>query len=116
MAFEVPPLPYEYNALDPTIDEQNMHPPHDNHHQAYLNAANGVTDGPEGADKPVEEVLRNLESLPSAKQTGVRNQAGGNDNHSLLWEWMAPNAGGQPDGALADVFFFKQKTAYEIST
>jgi Fe-Mn family superoxide dismutase len=102
MAYEVPPLPYDYNALEPTIDEQTMHLHHDKHHQAYVNAANGLLEGTEWADKPVEEVLKNLGSLPSDKQTGVRNQAGGHYNHSLFWEWMAPGAGGQPDGALAD--------------
>ena len=102
MPYEVPPLPYEYNALEPTIDEQTMHLHHDKHHQAYVNAANGLLEGTEWADKPVEEVLQNLGSLPSDKQTGVRNQAGGHYNHSLFWEWMAPGAGGEPDGALAD--------------
>jgi superoxide dismutase, Fe-Mn family len=102
MAYEVPPLPYDYNALEPTIDEQTMHLHHDKHHQAYVNAANGLLEGTEWADKPVEEVLKNLGSLPSDKQAGVRNQAGGHYNHSLFWEWMAPGGGGSPDGALAD--------------
>jgi superoxide dismutase, Fe-Mn family len=102
MAYEVPPLPYDYNALEPTIDEQTMHLHHDKHHQAYVNAANGLLEGTEWADKPVEEVLQNLSSLPSDKQTGVRNQAGGHYNHSLFWEWMSPNGGGEPEGALAD--------------
>jgi Fe-Mn family superoxide dismutase len=100
MAYEVPPLPYDYNALEPTIDEQTMHLHHDKHHQAYVNAANGLLEGTEWADKPVEEVLKNLGSLPSDKQTGVRNQAGGHYNHSLFWEWMSPNGGGEPDGDL----------------
>ena len=77
MAYEVPPLPYDYNALEPTIDEETMHLHHDKHHQAYVNADNGLLEGTEWADKPVEEVLKNLSSLPSDKQTGVRNQAGG---------------------------------------
>jgi len=100
MAYEVPPLPYDYDALAPTIDEQTMHLHHDKHHQAYVNAANGLLEGTEWADKPVEEVLKNLGSLSSDKQTGVRNQAGGHYNHSLFWEWMSPNGGGEPDGAL----------------
>jgi Fe-Mn family superoxide dismutase len=100
MAYEVPPLPYAYDALAPTIDEQTMHLHHDKHHQAYVNAANAALEGTEWADKPVEEVLKNLGSLPSDKQTGVRNQAGGHYNHSLFWEWMSPNGGGEPDGAL----------------
>jgi Fe-Mn family superoxide dismutase len=102
MAYEVPPLPYDYTALEPTIDEQTMHLHHDKHHQAYVNAANGLLEGTEWADKPVEEVLQNLGSLPSDKQTGVRNQAGGHYNHSLFWEWMSPDGGGSPEGALAD--------------
>jgi Fe-Mn family superoxide dismutase len=102
MAYEVPPLPYDYNALAPTIDEQTMHLHHDKHHQAYVTAANGLLEGTEWADKPVDEVLRNLDKLPSDKQTGVRNQAGGHSNHSKFWEWMSPNGGGSPDGALAD--------------
>jgi superoxide dismutase, Fe-Mn family len=79
-----------------------MHLHHDKHHQAYVNAANGLLEGTEWADKPVEEVLKNLGSLPSDKQTGVRNQAGGHYNHSLFWEWMSPDGGGEPEGALAD--------------
>jgi Fe-Mn family superoxide dismutase len=100
MAYEVPDLPYDYNALEPTIDEETMHLHHDKHHQAYVNAANGLLEGTEWADKPVEEVLKNLSSLPSDKQTGVRNQAGGHYNHSLFWEWMSPDGGGEPDGDL----------------
>ena len=68
MAYEVPPLPYDYNALEPHIDEATMHLHHDKHHQAYVNNANGVLEGTEWADKPVEEVLKNLGSLPSDKQ------------------------------------------------
>jgi superoxide dismutase, Fe-Mn family len=100
MAYEVPPLPYDYNALEPTIDEATMHLHHDKHHQAYVNAANGLLEGTEWADKPVEEVLKNLGSLGD-KETGVRNQAGGHYNHSLFWEWMTPDGGGAPDGDLA---------------
>jgi len=99
MAYSVPDLPYDYNALEPTIDEQTMHLHHDKHHQAYVNAANGLLEGTEWADKPVEEVLKNLGSLGD-KATGVRNQAGGHYNHSLFWEWMSPNGGGAPDGDL----------------
>jgi Fe-Mn family superoxide dismutase len=101
MAYEVPPLPYDYNALEPHIDEQTMHLHHDKHHQAYVTAANAALEGTEWADKPVEEVLKNLGSVPEDKRPAVRNQAGGHYNHSLFWEWMGPNRGGQPDGALA---------------
>ncbi len=102
MAYEVPPLPYDYNALEPHIDEQTMHLHHDKHHQAYVTQANAALEGTEWADKPVEEVLQNLGSLPQDKQGPVRNNAGGHYNHSLFWEWMSPNGGGAPDGALAD--------------
>jgi superoxide dismutase, Fe-Mn family len=102
MAYEVPPLPYDYNALEPHIDEQTMRLHHDKHHQAYVTQANAALDGTEWADKPVEEVLQNLGSLPQDKQGPVRNNAGGHYNHSLFWEWMSPNGGGAPDGALAD--------------
>jgi Fe-Mn family superoxide dismutase len=101
MAFEVPPLPYDYDALAPTIDEQTMHLHHDKHHQAYVDNANKALGGTEYADRPVEEVLRNLEALPADKQTPVRNNAGGHANHSLFWRTMGPNGGGQPSGELA---------------
>ena len=96
MAYEVPPLPYDYNALEPHIDEQTMHLHHDKHHQAYVTQANAALEGTEWADKPVEEVLQNLGSLPQDKQGPVRNNAGGHYNHSLFWEWMSPNGGGAP--------------------
>src|SRR3989449_3292895 len=101
MAFEAPPLPYDYNALEPHIDEQTMRLHHDKHHQAYVDNANAALAGTEWADKPVEEVLKNLDKLPEDKQTPVRNNAGGHYNHSLFWEWMSPAGGGKPDGALA---------------
>jgi Fe-Mn family superoxide dismutase len=102
MAYSVPPLPYDYNALEPTIDEATMKLHHDKHHQAYVDNANKALDGTEWADKDVVEVLTSLSSLPSDKQGPVRNNAGGHYNHSLFWEWMTPNAGGAPDGALGD--------------
>ena len=99
MPYEVPPLPYDYDALEPHIDEQTMHLHHDKHHQAYVTQANGALEGTEWAEKPVEEVLQNLDALPDDKRTVVRNNGGGHYNHSLFWEWMSPN-GGAPDGAL----------------
>ena len=102
MAYEVPPLPYDYNALEPHIDEQTMRLHHDKHHQAYVTAANAALEGTEWASKPVEEVLQSLSQLPQDKQAAVRNQAGGHLNHSLFWEWMSPDGGGEPSGALAD--------------
>ena len=100
MAYTVPDLPYDYNALEPYIDEETMHLHHDKHHQAYVTNANKALEGTEWADKPVEEVLENLSSLPEDKRGPVRNNAGGHYNHSLFWEWMSPDGGGEPDGAL----------------
>jgi Fe-Mn family superoxide dismutase len=100
MAFEVPPLPYDYNALEPTIDEETMHLHHDKHHQAYVTNANKALEGTEWADKPVEDVLRNLDQIPDDKRKAVRNNAGGHYNHSLFWVWMSPDGGGEPEGDL----------------
>jgi Fe-Mn family superoxide dismutase len=102
MAFEVPPLPYDYGALEPHIDEQTMRLHHDKHHQAYVDNANKALEGTELADKPVDHVLTNLEILPEDKQTLVKNNAGGHSNHSMFWEIMAPGGGGEPSGPLAD--------------
>jgi Fe-Mn family superoxide dismutase len=101
MAYSVPDLPYDYNALEPTIDDETMHLHHDKHHQAYVTNANNALEGTEWADRSVEDVLKNLGSLPADKQGPVRNNAGGHYNHSLFWEWMSPSGGGAPDGALA---------------
>jgi Fe-Mn family superoxide dismutase len=101
MAYEVPPLPYDYSALEPHIDEQTMRLHHDKHHQAYVDKANAALEGTEWADKPVEEVLQNLDKLGD-KATPVRNNGGGHFNHSLFWEIMSPDGGGEPDGALAE--------------
>jgi Fe-Mn family superoxide dismutase len=95
MAYSVPPLPYPYDALEPHIDKATMEFHHDKHHQAYVDKANAALEGTEWADKPVEEVLKNLQSLP------VRNNGGGHYNHSLFWESMSASGGGAPDGALA---------------
>jgi Fe-Mn family superoxide dismutase len=102
MPFEVPPLPYDYNALEPHIDEATMRVHHDKHHQAYVDNANAALQGTEWSDRPVEEVLQNLDALPEDKRTPVRNNAGGHANHSLFWEIMSPNGGGEPSGPLAD--------------
>jgi Fe-Mn family superoxide dismutase len=102
VAYEVPPLPYDYNALEPTIDEQTMQLHHDKHHQAYVDKANDAVAGTEWEGKPVEEVLKNLSSLPDDKQTVFRNNGGGHANHTLFWESMSPDGGGEPSGELAD--------------
>jgi superoxide dismutase, Fe-Mn family len=101
MPFEVPPLPYDYDALEPHIDEQTMHLHHDKHHQAYVDNANKALEGTDWADRPLESVLAGLDTLPDDKRTAVRNNAGGHANHSLFWEIMGPNGGGEPSGSLA---------------
>jgi Fe-Mn family superoxide dismutase len=100
MAFEVPPLPYAYDALEPHIDEATMRLHHDKHHQAYVDKANAALEGSEWADKDVEEVLLNLDKVPN--DTAVKNNAGGHANHTLFWQIMSPDGGGEPSGELAD--------------
>jgi Fe-Mn family superoxide dismutase len=102
MAYEVPDLPYDYGALEPHIDEQTMRLHHDKHHQAYVDKANGALEGTEWEDKPIEEVLQNLDSLPSDKQGVVRNNGGGHANHTFFWQIMGPDGGGEPEGALRE--------------
>src|SRR5207249_4825796 len=102
MPYQLPDLPYDYAALEPHIDEQTMHFHHDKHHQAYVDNANAALKGTPLDGKPVEHVLTNLETLPDDKQTAVRNNAGGHANHSLFWEIMGPDGGGEPSGGLAD--------------
>ena len=102
MAYEVPPLPYDYNALEPHIDEATMKVHHDKHHQAYVAKANAALEGTEWEDKPIEEVLQNLDSLPDDKKGVVRNNGGGHANHSFFWQIMSPDGGGEPSGSLGD--------------
>ncbi len=103
MAFEVPPLPYDYTALEPTIDEQTMHLHHDKHHQAYVTNLNAAIDKhPELADKSVEDLVKNLSSVPEDIQTAVRNNGGGHLNHTMFWEIMGPGGGGAPTGAIGE--------------
>jgi superoxide dismutase, Fe-Mn family len=108
MAYELPPLPYDYNALEPTIDEQTMRIHHDKHHQAYVDNLNKALEGTEFSDKPIEQVLGTLDLIPDDKRTAVRNNGGGHANHTLFWSIMTPGGGGDPSGALAtaisDVF------------
>jgi Fe-Mn family superoxide dismutase len=101
MAYELPDLPYDYAALEPHIDEQTMRLHHDKHHQTYVNNVNAALEGTEWADRPIEEVLANLDQVPEAKRTAVRNNGGGHANHSMFWEIMSPDGGGAPTGALA---------------
>jgi superoxide dismutase, Fe-Mn family len=100
MAYEVPPLPYDYNALEPHIDEQTMQIHHDKHHQAYVDKVNAALEGTDWADRPIEDVLANLGQVPEDKRTAVRNNGGGHYNHTLFWENMSPDGGGRPDGDL----------------
>jgi Fe-Mn family superoxide dismutase len=101
MAFEVPDLPYDYDALEPHIDEATMKVHHDKHHQAYVDKANAALEGTDWADRDVEEILKSLSDLPEDKQKPVRNNGGGHYNHSLFWQMMSPDGGGEPEGDLA---------------
>ena len=100
MAFELPALPYDYAALEPHIDEQTMRVHHDKHHQAYIDNANKALEGTDWADSSVESVLADLDAMPEDIRTTVRNNAGGHANHSLFWEIMSPDGGGEPEGDL----------------
>jgi len=103
MAYELPPLSYPFNALEPHIDAKTMEIHHDKHHQAYItNANNALKDHPDLAAKPVDELIANLSQVPESIRTVVRNNAGGHSNHSFFWKIMAPNAGGAPKGQLAE--------------
>ena len=101
MAYSVPDLPYDYAALEPHIDEATMRVHHDKHHAAYVTNANAALDGTELEGKSVEYVVANLDRLPEDKQGPVRNNAGGHANHTLFWEIMGPDGGGEPSGDLA---------------
>jgi Fe-Mn family superoxide dismutase len=100
MPFEVPPLPYAPDALEPHIDAQTMSLHHDKHHQAYVDKLNGAVDGTEWADKSIEDIIRSLGDLPADIAGPVRNNGGGHLNHTLFWESMSPDGGGAPDGDL----------------
>ncbi len=102
MPYELPPLPYPADALEPHIDARTMEIHHDKHHGTYVNNVNAALEGTEWADKPIEEVLRNLNALPDDTRGPVRNNGGGHYNHTMFWENMSPDGGGEPEGALAD--------------
>ena len=102
MAHSLPQLPYGFDALEPSIDAQTMQIHHGKHHQAYVNNLNAALEkAPDVQDKPLEELLANLNAVPEAVRGAVRNNGGGHWNHSFFWQIMAPNAGGEPSGALA---------------
>ncbi|HEY7562614.1 MAG TPA: superoxide dismutase [Gaiellaceae bacterium] len=101
MPYELPKLPYDYDALEPTIDEQTMHLHHEKHHATYVANLNAALEGSEWDGRPLEQVLADLDLIPEEKRTAVRNNGGGHANHSLFWEIMSPEGGGAPTGDLA---------------
>jgi len=102
MAYELPPLPYDYSALEPYIDTQTMQIHHDKHHQAYITNVNNALQGHDQlAAMSVDDLLRNIKQVPESIRTAVQNNAGGHSNHSMFWNIMTPNGGGEPTGNLA---------------
>jgi Fe-Mn family superoxide dismutase len=108
MAYSVPDLAYPFDALEPHIDARTMEIHHDKHHGAYVTNLNAALEGTEWVDRPIDAVLANLEIIPEDKRTAVRNNGGGHANHTLFWEIMGPDGGGEPSGdlaaAIADTF------------
>ena len=103
MAFELPPLPYDYAALEPTIDEATMKLHHDKHHQTYVTNLNGAIEKhPELASKSPEELIKDIASLPEDVRKVIQNNGGGHVNHTMFWEIMGPKSGGDPTGLIAD--------------
>ncbi len=120
MAFELPPLPYAFNALEPHIDARTMEIHHGKHHQGYVNNLNKAIEGTPMEGRSIEDILKNLDM----KNAAVRNNGGGHYNHSLFWTLMSPNGGGEPKGELADAInrdlggfdAFKEKFANAAAT
>jgi Fe-Mn family superoxide dismutase len=102
MPHEVPPLPYPYDGLEPYVDEQTMRLHHDRHHQAYVGKLNEALEGTELADVPVLDVIADLSRVPEEARPIVRNNGGGHYNHTLFWDSMAPQGGGEPEGGLGE--------------
>ena len=103
MAYELPPLPYDYNAIEPHIDEQTMRIHHDKHHATYVTKLNGALEGhADLASKSIDDLVADLASVPEAIRGAVRNNGGGHANHTMFWQVMAPGAGGAPTGKVAD--------------
>jgi Fe-Mn family superoxide dismutase len=101
MAFTLPPLPYDFAALEPHIDARTMEIHHGKHHQTYVNNLNAALEkAPELAKKSLDDLMRNVSTLPEAVRTPIRNNGGGHWNHSMFWQIMAPKAGGEPGGKL----------------
>jgi Fe-Mn family superoxide dismutase len=104
MAFELPPLPYDYSALEPHIDAKTMQLHHDMHHGAYVKNANAALEKhPELQSKSVEELLRDLNAVPEDIRTAIRNNGGGHMNHSMFWKIMKPQGGGDPTGSIGEI-------------
>ena len=108
MAYSVPDLAYPFDALEPHIDARTMEIHHDKHHAAYVTNLNAALEGTEWMDRPIDAVIANLEIIPEDKRAAVRNNGGGHANHTLFWEIMGPDGGGEPTGdlaaAIADTF------------
>lgn len=103
MPFELPPLPYGFDALEPHIDAQTMQIHYDRHHQTYVNNLNGALEkAPDLAGRSIEDILRNVSQVPEEIRTAVRNNGGGHSNHSIFWEIMGPGGGGAPTGAVGE--------------
>ena len=102
MAFSVPDLSYAFDALEPHIDARTMEIHHDKHHAAYVTNLNAALEGTKWAEQSIETVLTSLDSIPEDKRMAVRNNGGGHANHTLFWEIMGPNGGGDPSGALGN--------------
>src|SRR5256885_9604560 len=103
MAYELPKLPYDYNALEPHIDARTMEIHHTKHHQAYItNVNNAIKGKPDLENKSVEDLISNLNAVPEDIRTMVRNNGGGHANHSFFWKIMGPKAGGEPSGKMGD--------------
>jgi Fe-Mn family superoxide dismutase len=102
MPYTLPPLPYAFDALEPTIDARTMEIHHGKHHQAYITNVNNALQGSPLLEQPVEKLIANLSAVPENARTAVRNNGGGHANHSLFWTILAKGAGGEPKGALAD--------------
>jgi Fe-Mn family superoxide dismutase len=102
MAYELPDLNYDYNALEPSIDARTMEIHHSKHHQGYTNKVNAALEGHEFADLPIEDVLRRIDEVPEEVRQAVINNGGGYANHKLFWTILSPNGGGTPSGALSD--------------
>ena len=103
MGYQLPDLPYDYNALEPHIDEETMRIHHDKHHGTYVTKVNAALEGHDDlASKSIEDLLKDINSVPENIRTAVRNNGGGHANHSLFWQLLSPNGGGAPTGAIAD--------------